>query len=324
MSATLSSRLASGRTILLDGGVGTEIRRRGATMDSAAWCAVANRTDPDIVRGVHEDYLRAGADILTANTFATARHVLDGAGIGDEAPALTRRAVELAIEARERVASDREIPIAGSMSNTVAWIAGTFSRDPRFFPTPEQEITNYREVAESLAEAGVDLIVLEMMLDLDRAARAIAAAAETGLPLWIGMSATLLDDGTVLAWDPVHEEPPERIAADAVRRAPLAFDDLARSLASAHPVAAGSAAAAAGVMHSTLEATDAALAQLRHHWSGPFLAYPEATSLHPVEPGELAGRCADWVEQGVQIVGGCCGTTPSHVAAIAEALGRNP
>ncbi|MDP6772072.1 MAG: homocysteine S-methyltransferase family protein, partial [Anaerolineales bacterium] len=83
----------------MDGAIGSEIARLGGAMDSAAWCAVANKTHPDVVRQVHEEYIRAGADVVTANTFATNRHVLAGAGLADQAVMITARAVELAREA---------------------------------------------------------------------------------------------------------------------------------------------------------------------------------------------------------------------------------
>ena len=69
----LDQKLAAGDVIVLDGATGTEIARIGGAMDSAAWCAVANKTHPDAVRQVHESYLQAGADIITTNTFAIGR-----------------------------------------------------------------------------------------------------------------------------------------------------------------------------------------------------------------------------------------------------------
>ena len=80
----LDKKLAAGDVIVLDGATGTEIDRIGGQMDSTAWCAVANKTHPNSVRRVHESYLRAGADVITTNTFATCRHVLAGAGFADE------------------------------------------------------------------------------------------------------------------------------------------------------------------------------------------------------------------------------------------------
>ena len=167
----LDEKLAAGDVIVLDGAIGSEIDRLGGKMDLAAWCGVANVTHPDTVRRVHESYLEAGADVITANTFATCRHVLEAAGYGDETVAINRRAVELAREALETVAPDRPVAIAGSMSNNVAWLPGTVGPDPAYEPTPDREAANYREMADTLAEAGCDLLVMEMMTDLEHAGR---------------------------------------------------------------------------------------------------------------------------------------------------------
>ena len=102
----VGDRLRSGEILILDGAIGTEIARLGADMHSSAWCGVANKTHPQIVRKVHEKYLKAGADVITANTFTTCRHTLAGAGLEEESNALTRRGVELAREAIENVSLD--------------------------------------------------------------------------------------------------------------------------------------------------------------------------------------------------------------------------
>src|SRR5215204_4880549 len=99
----LQQRLEEGEVVILDGATGTELERRGAPMDDAAWDAAALATHPDMVREVHEDYIRAGADVIITNTFATARHVLEPAGMGGQFRELNTRAVTLAKEARENM-----------------------------------------------------------------------------------------------------------------------------------------------------------------------------------------------------------------------------
>ena len=94
MALTLQEKLSSGQVIVLDGATGTEIARLGGEMHSAAWCAVANKTHPDMVRQIHEDYVQAGADVITTNTFATCRHVLAGAGMADEKREVRRDATQ--------------------------------------------------------------------------------------------------------------------------------------------------------------------------------------------------------------------------------------
>src|SRR3712207_2755816 len=110
MSA-LQQRLDRGEVVILDGAMGTELERRGVPMDTVAWDAAALFTHPDTVREVHEDYIRAGADVIITNTFATARHVLEPAGMGERFRELNTRAVALAKEAREKSA-DGEIFVA--------------------------------------------------------------------------------------------------------------------------------------------------------------------------------------------------------------------
>jgi len=315
----LDNKLNNKEIIVLDGATGSEIARLGAAMNSSAWCGVANKTHPDIVRQVHEEYIRAGADVVTANTFSTSRHVLASAGLAEETVSINTRAVELAREAVNNVSPERAIAVAGSMSNMLAWIPGTVSPDPRFLPTPEEEFNNYQEVAQALAKSGVDLILMEMMTDIDRSSLAISAAVETGLPVWIGTSCTLRDDGSVSAWNQHSEEPATRLSPDHLRAEDKSYETLVEAMLSFQPQVMG-------VMHSTIETTNAGLQTLYDHWQGPIMAYPETSSevrkgiSEQVEPSAFASHCRDWVEGGVQIIGGCCGTTIEHIRTMVDEL----
>ena len=157
--ATIERELAEGTVIVLDGGTGTELERRGATMHPGAWCAMATLTDPDTLRGVHEDYIRAGSRIITANTFSTGRSMLDPAGLGDRFTELNRRAVEIALEARDRLGANETVAVAGSFSHQSPVQAGTDRRDPGQIPPADVVEANCREMATTLAELGVDLIL---------------------------------------------------------------------------------------------------------------------------------------------------------------------
>jgi len=315
----LDNKLSNKEIIVLDGATGSEIARLGAAMNSSAWCGVANKTHPDIVRQVHEEYIRAGADVVTANTFSTSRHILASAGLADETVSINARAVELAREAVHNVSPERPIAVAGSMSNMRAWIPGTVSPDPRFLPTPEEEFNNYQEVAQTLAKSGVDLILMEMMTDIDRSSMAISAAVETGLPVWIGTSCTLRDDGSASVWNQHSEEPATRLSPDHLKSEDKSYDTLIEAMLSFQPQVMG-------VMHSTIETTNAGLQTLFEHWQGPVMAYPETSSevrkgiSDKVEPAIFAAHCHDWVESGVQIIGGCCGTTIEHIRAMVNEL----
>ena len=84
MYDVIRKKLARGETIILDGGTGTDIQRRGVPMSSSTWCAEANVSHPEVVRAVHEDYIRAGADVIIANTFATSALLFNALGRDDE------------------------------------------------------------------------------------------------------------------------------------------------------------------------------------------------------------------------------------------------
>ena len=319
----LDDNLAAGDVIILDGAIGSEIERLGGGMDAAAWCGAANVTHPDVVRQVHESYLEAGADVITANTFATCRHVLEAAGYGGETVAINRRAVELAREAVERVAPDRPVAIAGSMSNNMAWLPGTVGPDPAYLPSAEQEAANYREMAETLAEAGCDLLVMEMMTDLTHAPRVTEAACATGLPVWVGMSASRRASGEVVGWD--HQAEDGDNLPDDYRPSPSV------PLATVIDALCGLGPQAMGIMHSSFPTIGPALDVLCERWDGPVMAYPEAIGFDAltrgtiaVEPDDFAEHCRGWVESGVQIIGGCCGTTVEHIRAMVEVLPDRP
>ena len=316
----LDEKLSTGDIIVLDGATGTEVARLGGAMNAAAWCGVATRTHPDTVRRVHEAYLEAGADVVTANTFATCRHVLEGAGLGDETVAINRRAVELACEARDRVAPDRPVAVAGSMSNTCAWLPGTVTPDPAHLPSPEQEAANYREMADTLAEAGCDLLVMEMMLDVGHALRVTEAAMATGLPVWVGISASRGADGAMVGWD-LGLEMKGRVSESYEPPEPEPLEAIIDALAALGPQAVG-------IMHSTPESTTPGLEVLFGRWRGPVMAYPETAYFDTetqlagarIDPDEFAEDCRRWVESGVQIIGGCCGTTIAHIRAMVDRL----
>ena len=321
----LDEKLDNGEVIVLDGAIGSEIECLSGKMDEAAWCATANVTDPDTVRRVHESYLRAGVDVITTNTFTTSRHVLEAAGLGDDTVAINKKAVELAKEARENVAPDRPVAIAGSMSNTLAWLPGTVGTDPDRIPTSDVLAANYREMANSLAEAGCDLLTMEMLLETTSGRRIMEAALSTGLPVWTGVSATRGPNGQMVGWRISYEEPDGRLADDFEQEKIESLEKIIDEFGSLQPQVIG-------IMHSALPSTTRALEMLFDRWDGPVMVYPEAhgfdsgTREPPVHVtlDKFASHCREWVENGVQIIGGCCGTTVHHIAAMVDQLPDRP
>jgi S-methylmethionine-dependent homocysteine/selenocysteine methylase len=290
VSDTWQRRLEAGRILLLDGGTGTELRRRGMALSRTTWSALGSLTQYDLLRTIHRDYIDAGADVITTNTFATTRFVLEAAGHGDEFTVINMRAVAAAREARDM--SDREVAIAGSIS----------CLPPRFdvhaYPDERTERAAYLELAEMLAAAGVDLLALEMLQETRHAPLACEAACAVGLPIWLGVSCRLGAGATLVGFD-----------------YPLV------PLADCLDTLLGYAPAAVNVMHSPLTAVEPGLREVRARWAGPLGAYPEIGDAtphapHSASPDGLAALACGWIANGAQIIGGCCGTTPEHTRAL--------
>jgi S-methylmethionine-dependent homocysteine/selenocysteine methylase len=301
----VESKLTAGATVILDGATGTELQRRGAAMNAAAWCALATASRPDLLCAVHEDYIRAGADIVTANTFASTRHLLELAGVADRTAELNRAAVRVAREAAARAgdAVGRTIAVAGSVSTMRPVAKGTDRCDRATDLSLIAWSANLREVAELQAEAGADLLLLEMICDVEHGGLALEAARATGLPVWLGLSAQTRD-GALMSF---REDGPT-------------FAELVGHYA-AQPIGA------LGVMHTSLPDTEAALPLLLERAAVPVMAYPEAGHFEApdwrfveVEPEALAASARSWVARGARIVGGCCGLGPAHIAAVAAAV----
>lgn len=284
--------LDRGGALILDGGTGTELRRRGMALDGAVWSALAPLTHYELLREIHASYITAGADAVTTNTFATNRFVLEVAGHGANFAAINTRAVSAALEARD--ASGRDVLIAGSIS----CLPPKF--DVHAYPAEWAERAAYLELAETLAEAGVDLLLLEMMQETRHAPLALAAARRVGLPVWLGVSCRIGAGGALVGFD--FPLVPLEATLDALL--PLVPDAVA-------------------VMHSPATAVAPALAAIRSRWTGALGAYPDlgdGASAATATPAELAALARGWTEGGARIVGGCCGATPEHIGAVARSL----
>ena len=295
----LDRRIRAGEVILIDGAMGTELEARGVPMDDTVWCGAAVIDHGDVAQAIHEDYIRAGADVIITNTFATARHVLEPAGHGAAVATVNQKAVELARRARDQTA-DRPIAIAGSISTFIGPIAGPEWREPATLAA------TFREQAGLLVDAGVDLIVLEMMEHLDRARPAVEAAVATGLPVWIGCSCRRAPAGPGL----VSRDQP--------------YDDFGTLLTGL----AGLGGALMAIMHSDVDVTQPGLDLLRPHWSGPTGAYPNSGHfvmpnwqfVDIISPDALAAEAIGWIERGAQVIGGCCGIGPAHIRRLKQQL----
>ncbi len=297
----LDERLRRGETIILDGGMGTELEARGVPMDSKTWSGVAVLEHESTLRDIHADYIRAGAEVIITNTFATGRHALEPAGFGAEVAAANRRAVAAAREARE-MAAERPVAIAGSIC---AWVP---DKDSDWTSLDRLE-DSLREQAELLAEAGVDLIALEMCQRLAQSRLALAAARSTGLPVWLGVSCRRKKGQKALSTFDEGMDPD--------------FEALVAALT-------GEGASVINVMHSPIRDTLEGLEAVKRHWSGVLGSYPESGHfimpnwqfVDIIEPQDLVAEARRWQAAGVQLIGGCCGLGPAHIKALKDGLLR--
>ena len=156
----LLQRLRDGAVAVLDGPTGTELQKRGAPMDPAAWCGPATLSNDRLLTEIHADYIAAGAEIITANTFAASRLMLAEAGLADRSGEIVERAVAAALRARE---ASPEVVVAGSLSHMVPVAAGTAALDPARVPSGAAVADALDELAQGLKAAGCELIILEMM-----------------------------------------------------------------------------------------------------------------------------------------------------------------
>lgn len=300
--AEIERRLKNGGIVILDGGTGTELERRGVPMDPQAWCGPATLAHTDVLESIHRDYIAAGADIITANTFASSRLMLRQAGIADRFGDINRAAVGAAH--RARTAAGREgVAVAGSLSHMLPMVSGAARSDLARAPSEAEMTDAFEELAELLRFEGCDLILLEMMYHPDRMGPAFKAATATGLPVWAGFSARRDENGQVLGFATDMDIP---------------FEETVRLLADFE-------VAAAGVMHSPSNIVGDAIAILRETFDGPLTAYPDSGYFkmpqwqfqNVIAPDEFLDFARQWVADGVQVVGGCCGLSPEHISAIA-------
>ncbi len=299
----LMDRLHRGEVVILDGPTGTELQARGAPMDPAAWCGPATLENDRLLVDIHTDYIAAGAEIVTANTFAASRLMLEGAGLADRAGEIVTRAVTAARTARD--ACGRDVVVAGSLSHMMPIAGGLATPDLGRLASEGAMEDAFGVLASQLKEAGVELIILEMMYHPVRVPIALRAALATGLPVWFGASARRAASGDVVAFHTYSDVPLDEIAA----LIPAVGVDVA------------------GIMHTGGEVITDALAIIRRHFPGPLMAYPDSgyfempdwRFVDVVTPARYEAFCGEWLAAGARLLGGCCGLGVDHIRAAVRA-----
>lgn len=283
---------SAGDLIVLDGALGTELERRGVPTPAPRWSAAALQSHPDVVGEIHRGYVAAGARLLTANTFRVNPVALGGAV--REGPALAAAAVELARRAAEHAAGARCLVAA-----SVGPLADCYL--PERVPDEATLRRAHAEAAGWLAGAQPDLAWIETINTIREARAVCEAVRSVGLPLAI--SFVTGEDGALLSGEPLAE------AVAAVEP----FDPLAIGLNCGPPSGLGV------TLRRLRTLTDRPLAVYGH--INNLRALPGWSLVEHSSPAAYAIQAESWVAAGATIVGGCCGTTPAHIAAVAGRMG---
>lgn len=288
-------RLGQRAPILLDGATAAELQRRAMPVTAPLWTSLALVSDPGraLVRRIHRDYIEAGAEVITANTFRTNLRSLGRAGRSE---AEARRLVHVAIEEADAARGEAKQP-GVFVAASVAPVEDCYH--PELTPGDSELWDEHRWMMRSLSETAVDLVLLETMCTVREAAIGLACARELGLTACVSFVCT--HDARVLSGEPLAEA--------LVALAPLG-------------------PAAVLVNCTEMTAIPAALTALRAGGGVPIGVYPNIedrsgipayTAVDAYVPpayGErafAAGVTAWMHEFALSLVGGCCGTTPEHI-----------
>lgn len=296
MSQFLDLIAASKNPVLFDGAMGTQLNARGA--DFTRCLDELNLTNPALVAEIHRDYINAGAQVTMTNTFSANRFKLREHGLDDKVHEINKAGVLLAKRAVQ--ASYKDVLVAGDIGPLGVRLA-PFGR-----VQPEEARAAFREQIQGLVDGGADLLVIETMTDLYEIQEAVKAAREvTDLPVLASMAYTR-DDRTILG------DSPSKVAK-------------ALHEAGADVIGVNCSGGPSQILR-ILKEMKAVVSE------GKFSAVPNAgwpenvggRIMYPAGPDYFGDYALAFRQAGASVIGGCCGTTPSHISAMSKALERSP
>ena len=304
-------RIATGNPLVIDGAMGTELTRKGYTFNSLEWLR-ANIDSPGCISEVHADYAKSGAELHIANSFATGLHVLEHFDLSVDFESLNRAAVSVCMESVTKSAPHDQ------------WIAGSIStfahdHDRNNLPPLDKLELNVARQAEILAEAGCDLIALEMLFDVEHTISMLNGASRSGLPISVGFVCMTSPEGeatlkSVTKPGVAGMGPPVNEVISRVMHGYSTNNELIMT-----------------VMHSEIDDTGPALSAIHDCWDGASAAYPNNGKYVPpgkwdtdsgFNPAQFVDACKGWLAEGANMVGGCCGVGPDHIASLGQHLDR--
>lgn len=285
--------------VLLDGGMGQELQRRSTRPASPLWSAQVMLDDPDLVTATHLDFINAGAQIITVNTYSATPQRLER----DGNPALFDSVHSAALRAAARARSDsgQHVRIAGCLPPLVA------SYRPELVPDDATCLESYRRIVAAQA-GGVDLFICETMSLTREARAATAAAVERNIPVWVAFSVDDSNGTRLRSGEPLAKAALEVMAAGA--ECVLVNCSVPEAVTTAMEDMAGLGMPFGGFANGFTS-----VASLQP--GGTVDVLQARTDL---DPAAYAEHALGWAERGATIVGGCCEVGPAHIAALAERL----
>lgn len=285
----------------MDGGLGEEVFRKAGKPRDPLWSSQVLMNEPALVKEAHQDFIRAGAQIITINSYSATPTRLERDGDKDWFEDLQNKAFLVAAEAREELGyTAQEVQIAGCLPPLI----GSYSSDPRSFAELKEE---YQQIV-AIQSSRVDLWIIETISVLREAQAALEAAVESGKPVLLSFTLSDEDSGKLRSGESIR---------DVLPALPLSQLD--------------------GLLFncSFPETIGAALASL-NELAIPYGGYANGfTSVEPLKPGgsvdalearqdltpqNYARQVMDWVAGGATMVGGCCEVGPQHIAELRRQL----
>ena len=293
---------------ILDGAMGSELIRWGMELPEHIWSAAANLTNPELVLKIHREYVDAGADYITANTFRTTPRTfgkIDGLVTGCSSQALPR---DVEVNKKETVIKSREslftaVKLAKEVASNSVKVLGSIASledcySPELFPGKNTAITEFRQLGGWLSDAGVDILLLETMNSIAEAEAGLIALQSFELPIWV--SFVMKDDEHLLSGD---------LLLDALTL--LQDHSVNTVLLNCNP----------------LQRTEKAMILLTENWTGKWGIYPNLGIGEPSPNGRITkyesmekftALMEKAIDLGASVVGACCGSTPEQIGELSK------
>ena len=293
--------IKNGGVAILDGGVATELESRGVPMKDGSWSGLASIYAWETLIETHRAFIDSGSNIITANTYASSRLMLGATGDSDHVRNVNLKSLEAAQIAREQSGCN-DVLIAGSISHALPYTEGAVGATQQPNISNETLRTAYDEMVAIHEIGGADFILLEMLSLPARMKPLLESAKKSSLPTWCGLSAKQkTQNAPITAWHDQNVLFSKNV--EMVSR--YDFDVL-------------------GIMHTTAELISIIIPELKRKHKGPIMVYPDSGFFkapnwqfeNVMSPLEFRHLSEGWLDQGVQVIGGCCGLGVDHIKAI--------